>query len=53
MYELKEYTKDINTLRENLYIIIEQKDYNLDDPEVLEASDCINKAIVAYNTMLK
>jgi hypothetical protein len=53
MPEMMESISDINRLRENLYSIIEQKSYNLNDPEVLEASECINRAIVNYNTTLK
>ena len=50
MLEIKEA---INILRENLYSILEQKSYDLSDPQVIEASDYINKAIVDYNTSLK
>lgn len=50
MWELKE---TINKLREDLYSILEQKSYDLSDPQVIEASDYINNAIVAYNTLLE
>ena len=48
MSEIIEPAYDIYKLRENLYSIIEQNNYDLNDPKVLEASECINKAIVAY-----
>ena len=53
MTELEELLKDINRLRENLYKMIEQNSYELDDPEVLEASKRLNTAISNYNAMIK
>ena len=50
MLEIK---KSINTLREELYSIIEQKNYDLSDPKVIEASIYINNAIAAYSSLLK
>jgi hypothetical protein len=48
-----ELMESINKLRENLYSILEQKDYDLGDPQVIEASDDLNNAVVAYNTLLQ
>lgn len=53
MTELEELLKDINRLRESLYKMIEQNSYELDDPEVLEASKRLNTAIVNYNALIK
>jgi F0F1-type ATP synthase membrane subunit b/b' len=53
MLEIKESIEDINKLRTDLYSILEQKSYNLNDSEVMKASECINKAIVTYSIILK
>jgi|GEM_PF-1821641 len=53
MQELKELIVDIDKLREKLYLIMEQRNYDLRDPEVLEASKSLNKAIESYNALLK
>ena len=50
MLELKE---SINKLREDLYRILEEKSYNFSDPQVIEVSDNLNNAIVAYNSLLE
>ena len=50
MLEVKE---SIYNLREDLYRILEQRSYDLSDPQVIEASDYINKAIVEYSTFFK
>jgi hypothetical protein len=47
-----ELMESINKLRDNLYSILEQKCYDLSDPQVIEASDDLNNAVVAYNTLL-
>lgn len=49
MWEIME---SINKLREDLYSILEQKNYDLNDPQVIEASDYLNNAIVAYSAFL-
>jgi hypothetical protein len=48
MLESKE---SINNLREDLYSILEQKIYDLSDPQVIEASENINNAIAAYSSL--
>lgn len=53
MTELEELVGDINKLRENLYRLMEQRGYNLNDAEVLEASKNLNEAIVNYNSLIK
>lgn len=53
MSELKLLITDIDKLREDLYKIIEKRGYDLNDPEVLEASKNLNLAIAGYNTLLK
>jgi hypothetical protein len=50
MLEIKE---SIDKLREELYCIIEQKNDDLSDPEVIEASEYVSNAIVANNALLK
>lgn len=53
MSEIEKLIVDINKLRENLYRVIEKNDYDLSDPEVMEASKYLNKVIINYNAMLK
>lgn len=53
MSEIKELLEDIDRLRENLHRLIERHGYDLNDPEVLEASKDLNTAIVNYNFLLK
>lgn len=53
MLELLELISDIDKLREKLYSMIERSGFELDDPEVLEASERLNQAIVSYDKLLK
>lgn len=48
MPDIKDIIMEINKLRENLYEIIELRDYNLNDPDVLEASNSLNQVIENY-----
>lgn len=51
--ELKELMNDIDKLKANLETIIREKDWNLLDMEVLEASRRLNIAITDYNKALE
>lgn len=53
MLEIEELIIDIDKLRDSLYRLIEQKGFELNDPEVLEASKRLNIAITYYNELLK
>lgn len=46
--ELKSLLDDIETLRQKLYKIIEQKNDNMLDSEVLTASEMLDAAIAKY-----
>lgn len=52
MSEIKDLIEDIEKLRDNLYELVEKKQ-NIQDPEVLAASEILNAAIVKYNELLK
>jgi hypothetical protein len=51
--EINNLLVDINKLREDLYRLLEQHGFDLNDAEVLEASKNLNTAIVNYNEFLK
>lgn len=53
MDELKELLQDIEKLRNNLYKLIDAKNANLLDPEVISASQILNAAIVKYNQIME
>jgi Spo0E like sporulation regulatory protein len=53
MTELNDLLKDIETLRENLMKLIEEKKSNLQDPDVIAASQILNAAIAKYNEFIK
>lgn len=52
MTELLELLKDIEKLRKNLLKLIEEKE-NLQDPEIVAASQILNAAISEYNKYIK
>jgi len=53
MIETKDLLKDIEELRDNLNELVTKKQQNLQDPEVIAASEILNAAIVKYNELLK
>lgn len=53
MSELNELLKDIEKLRKTLYELIEKKEANLQDPEIITASKTLNIAITKYNEMIR
>jgi hypothetical protein len=53
MSSIEELISDIDKLRESLYKVIETRGYDLNDPEVLEASRRLNTAITDFNDLLK
>lgn len=53
MSEIDNLLNDIEKLRKNLYKIFEDKEENMQDPEVIKASQTLNKAITKYNDFIK
>jgi hypothetical protein len=52
MSELEELLKDVEILRSNLEYLINQKQGNLIDPEVVAASKILNAALNQYNKFI-
>lgn len=52
MSELEDLLKDVNTLRESLEQLIELKEGNLIDSEVVTASKILNAALNQYNKFI-
>lgn len=48
MTELEDLLNDIDKLRENLYNLINEKNVNLADPEIISASEILNTVITKY-----
>ncbi|HHY90660.1 MAG TPA: aspartyl-phosphate phosphatase Spo0E family protein [Clostridiales bacterium] len=53
MAGMEELLKDIDILRENLNKLIEKKGFNLQDPEIIKASQELNHVIVQYNSFIE
>ncbi len=53
MSELNKLMSDIEELRANLIKIFEQKKTDLQDQDVISASEILDAAIVKYNELLK
>lgn len=53
MDELRMLLQDIEKLRNNLYKLIDDKNANLQDPEVISASQILNAAITKYNEIVE
>lgn len=52
MNELEHLLQDINYLREQLYILLQSKDSNLEDTEVIAASQMLNAVILKYTELI-
>lgn len=52
MSEIEELIKDIDKLKKNLNKLIEKKSFNLQDPEIIEASQELNDVITKYNNLI-
>jgi hypothetical protein len=50
--EIEKLIKDIDTLKKNLNELIEKKDFNLQDPEIIKASQELNIVITRYNNLI-
>lgn len=48
MSEINNLMNDIESLRKNLYEMINKKNVNLSDPDVVTASEMLNAAILKY-----
>ncbi|MBU5591148.1 aspartyl-phosphate phosphatase Spo0E family protein [Clostridium sp. MSJ-4] len=53
MSELEDLLKDVDILREKLEYLINEKDGNLIDPEVVAASKVLNAALNKYNEFIE
>lgn len=53
MSELEDLLKDVDILREQLEILIKEKQGNLIDNEVVSASKILNAALNQYNMFIK
>ena len=53
MDELTALLNDIEKLRNNLYKLIDDKNANLQDPEIVSASQILNAALVKYNEIIE
>jgi hypothetical protein len=52
MSELEQLLKDVEILRNNLEYLINEKQGNLVDPEVVSASKILNAALNQYNKFI-
>lgn len=52
MSEIEKLMKDIEDLRNNLYEVINKKQADLQDSDVISASKMLNEAITRYNDIL-
>lgn len=52
MSEIDRLIEDIDKLRTNLNNLIKKKDGDLQDPEVLSASQMLNSVLTEYNKLL-
>lgn len=53
MSEMQKLLEDIKELKRNLNALIEEKGFNLQDPEIIAASQIVNAAITKYNDFIK
>ncbi|MGE4284180.1 MAG: Spo0E family sporulation regulatory protein-aspartic acid phosphatase [Clostridia bacterium] len=53
MPELENLLKDIEKLRQTLHELIDKKGSDLQNPEVISASENLNKAITEYNDLIR
>lgn len=51
--EVEDLLKDVNILREKLEYLIDKKNGNLIDPEVVAASKVLNAALNRYNELIE
>ncbi len=52
MSDIKQLIKDIDKLKKNLNQLIEKKGFNLQDPEIIKASQDLNSFITKYNDLI-
>ncbi len=52
MNEIEDLLKDVDILREQLNSLINKKQGNLQDPEVITASKILNAALNQYNKLI-
>ncbi|WP_315118110.1 aspartyl-phosphate phosphatase Spo0E family protein [uncultured Clostridium sp.] len=53
MSEIENLLKDVNILRDKLEYLIDKKNGNLIDPEVVAASKVLNAALNKYNGLIE
>lgn len=52
MSEIENLIENINILKKNLNELIEKKDFNLQNPEVIKASQELDIMIAKYNDLI-
>gem|GEM_PF-2585085 len=52
MSELKNLIQKIDELKENLNKLIEKKDFNLQDPEIIKVSQKLDEYITKFNELI-
>ncbi len=52
MNEINDLLNDIEKLRKNLHDLINEKNVNLADPEIISASQILNAAITKYTEII-
>ncbi len=53
MNEINDLLNDIEKLRKNLHDLINEKNVNLADPEIISASQILNAAITKYTEIIE
>lgn len=53
MSEIEDLRKDIEILREKLELLIKEKAFKLNDPEIIAASQILNAALNKYNNFIE
>lgn len=53
MSEMEKLLKDIEELKEKLQLLIEKKDSNLLDPDIIKASQDLDKVIAEYFNFIR
>ncbi|WMM23593.1 aspartyl-phosphate phosphatase Spo0E family protein [Tissierella sp. MB52-C2] len=52
MSDIKDLMKNIDELKKNLNILLDKKDFNLQDEEIIKASQELDIAINKYNELI-
>ncbi|WP_129725010.1 aspartyl-phosphate phosphatase Spo0E family protein [Xylanivirga thermophila] len=52
MSEIEKLLRDVDKLKTNLNELIKEKNFNLQDPEIIKASQDLNNVINKYNNLI-